>query len=299
MSMVSIDMIPNAPASGDGTCEDFGLCGLGDGPVAQDTGGKWKWKGGKAGQRDIYGREYGSPVYAAPAPASPYYPPTVAPPFYGSPINWASAWPFYANQTPQSAFSPLWRPPYTPSNTDVIVPTTGPAASSYFMSQFVASPPGTPAFQLDFSASPDDFDTGMEGLDGPAEDLEMQAAMLEAQGPSGYATAAALRNQAAAYRAQQQQAASSGGGGGGIGPSSQDVANIIQGAGAAAAGILKAFQEGRVAVAQAKTASGITLAPPQAPVFVPQPAPAPAVPGWAWGVGAAALGLLVVFAAKR
>lgn len=293
MSMVSIDMIRNAPASGEGTCEDFGLCGLG--AVAVDTGGKWKWKGGKSGQFDDYGRLYGSPVNPPPAPPSPYYPPyyppAVYPGFAPSPINWASAWPFYRSQTPASAFSPLWQPPYNPMNTDTIVPTTGPAASSYFASQFISSPPGTPAFALDFRADVDDFDSGMEGLAGPAEDLDMQAAMLEAT-PGGQAAAAQLRQQAAAYRAQQAAAGSGGG------PSSQDVANIVQGAGAAAASILKAFQEGRVAVSQAKTASGINLTPAPSPVFIPTPSPSSSIPGWAWGVGAAALGLVVVMAAK-
>lgn len=32
------------------------------GPVAENKGGKWKWDGGKAGEFDVYGRAYGSPV---------------------------------------------------------------------------------------------------------------------------------------------------------------------------------------------------------------------------------------------
>lgn len=40
------------------------------GPVAENQGGKWKWEGGKGGEFDVFGRQYGSPVVPA-APGSP------------------------------------------------------------------------------------------------------------------------------------------------------------------------------------------------------------------------------------
>lgn len=300
MSMVSVDMIANPNAPEGGGCEDFGLCGLGQGPIAQDTGGKWKWKGGKSGERDMYGRLYGSPV-EAPAPSYPpagygypyFYPPQVYPGFVAPPFSWASVSPYYRTQTPASAFSPFAGiAPYNPSNTDTIVPTTGPAASSYFQSQFVDVPPGTPAYVLDLRPE-DDFDTGMEGLAGAAEDLEAQAAMMESTGNPALAQAAqALRQQAASIRATAAAPITAP-----SGPSSQDISNIIQGAGAAAAGLLKAYQEGRVNVRDVKTASGFSFGP-QPAAYVPPP-PSPAVPGWALGAGVAAAGLLLVLATSR
>lgn len=128
-----------------GDSADFDDNGLS--AVAVDTGGKWKWSGGKSGQVDDYGRQYGSPVTPqtatpappppppapAPAPApmpAPYYPPTgyyppapapqqvpVPPPptgFYADPASGQYFNPATGQSIPISMPAPSAAPPPAP-----------------------------------------------------------------------------------------------------------------------------------------------------------------------------------------
>lgn len=154
-----------------GTNDDF--CENNLGAVAVDTGGKWKWKGGKSGQYDDFGRLYGSPVNAPPPvptapPAAPppaaapmppppptgYYPPPAYPPASG----------YYPPPAP--AGPPIPPPPtgffldpmtgqYVNSQTGQTIPTSVPPASTPAPAPAPAAPAdAAPASSSMFSSIP-------------------------------------------------------------------------------------------------------------------------------------------------